>query len=141
MTKVHSGGCRCGAVRFSASKAPNFSVYCHCDDCRRANAAPVVAYIGFMADAVSWEKDGYKPFVNGAVRRTFCPECGTPISFSHESGPDRIFIFTAIMDRPEDYPPTAHTFATEQLSWLHLDDDLPRHTTTLLLDFNTGKSP
>ena len=40
---LHTGGCRCGAVRFEASADPHHVSYCHCKDCRRASGAPVSA--------------------------------------------------------------------------------------------------
>ena len=37
---THTGGCRCGAVRFEASGEPFCATYCHCSDCRTAPGAP-----------------------------------------------------------------------------------------------------
>ena len=45
-----------------------------------------------------------------------------------------IFINTGFMDEPENFPPKAHTFAGEQLSWLSLHDDLPRFEKTILIE-------
>ncbi len=128
----HSGACRCGAVRFSSSRPPNFSVYCHCDDCRRATGAPVVAFVGFMTDDVTWLADGGKSFSNGTAKRLFCRQCGAPVGYHDDRVPDRIFFYTASMEHPEDYPPEAHSYAGEQLPWLHLADDLPRYPATLV---------
>lgn len=127
----HSGGCRCGAVRFAAATEPAFLVYCHCDDCRRATGAPVVAFVGFEADAVTWPAAAQKVYRNGKAERVFCAECGTPLGYRHDSRPDRAYFYTTIMDHPENYPPRAHVFASRQLAWLHLADDLPRHPATL----------
>jgi hypothetical protein len=56
----HTGGCRCGAVRFEASVEPNHVSYCHCSDCRKATGAPVTAFVGFAADQVSLTGDALK---------------------------------------------------------------------------------
>ena len=54
----HTGGCRCGAVRFEASAEPFHISYCHCSDCRRATGAPVAAYVGFTAEQVGPAQPG-----------------------------------------------------------------------------------
>ena len=37
-----TGGCLCGATRYEIDTKPRFTSYCHCEDCRKANGAPVV---------------------------------------------------------------------------------------------------
>lgn len=43
------------------------------------------------------------------------------------------FFNTGFMDEPERYPPTYHTFAGRQISWLKMHDDLPRTDATLMI--------
>ena len=38
------GGCQCGAIRYQISGEPVMAAICHCAMCRRANAAPAVAW-------------------------------------------------------------------------------------------------
>ena len=78
---LHSGGCRCGAVRFEASGEPLSVGYCHCSDCRRATGAPVSAFVGFRAEDVSLTGETLRIFENGAVIRSFCNVCGSPIAY------------------------------------------------------------
>ena len=128
----HRGHCRCGSVVMTANAEPVFSVYCHCDDCRRATGAPVLAAVAFMKEAIDWQAtETLKRHTNGTAHRLFCGECGSPVAQEHDSAADRTFFNTGFMDEPERYPPTAHTFEGEQLSWLALKDDLPRAKTTL----------
>jgi len=47
---------------------------------------------------------------------------------------DLTFFNTGFMDTPESYPPQYHSFAGQQISWLELNDDLPRHEKTLLIE-------
>ena len=131
---VHKGHCRCGSVSMQVNADPNFSVYCHCDDCRRASGAPVLASVGFPKESVEWKSDEtLARHVSGTATRLFCNKCGSPVAQEHKSVPDRIFINTAFMDEPEAFPPKAHTFAGEQLDWLKLNDELPRHDKTILI--------
>ncbi len=131
----HRGHCRCGLVVMEASSTPDFAVYCHCDDCRRATGSPVLASVGFPKIDIAWTSNStVSRYVNGTASRLFCSNCGSQIAQEHESRSDMTFFNTGFMDNPEAYPPTAHTFAGDQLSWLSLNDDLPRAEKTLLID-------
>lgn len=37
MEKTFSGGCLCGAVRYTCTRAPVAGAHCHCLDCRRTS--------------------------------------------------------------------------------------------------------
>jgi len=40
-----TGGCLCGAVRYETTMKPFKVSYCHCESCRKATAAPVLAIL------------------------------------------------------------------------------------------------
>jgi hypothetical protein len=44
---THTGGCHCGAVRYSVTGEPQHVVLCHCSDCRKSAGAPMVAWAAF----------------------------------------------------------------------------------------------
>jgi hypothetical protein len=127
---VHSGGCRCGAVRFETSAEPQHVSYCHCGDCRRATGAPVSAFVGFPADKVAFKGKALKMFENGPVTRSFCGTCGSPIAYVDERLEDHIYFMLGAMDAPQDFKPTLHAYVREQLPFLHMQDGLPRHAAT-----------
>jgi hypothetical protein len=127
---LNEGGCRCGQVRFAASADPFFTSYCHCRDCQRATGAPVAAFVGFHDDQVTWSSGKVAAYGEPPVERLFCAECGAPIGYRDARLPGRTYFYTAAMNSPEDFPPSQHAFAGEQLSWLELTDDLPRHDAT-----------
>ena len=124
---IHTGGCRCGAVRFEASAAPHHVSYCHCGDCRRATGAPVSAFVGFAADAVAFSGEAPKLFENGPVTRSFCGTCGSPIAYVDERLAGSLWFMLGAMDQPALYKPTLHAYVREQLPFVHMPDGLPRH--------------
>jgi hypothetical protein len=126
MNKIHSGGCRCGAIKFEASSEPFYTSYCHCSDCRRATGAPLAAFVGFFAKDVTFS--GVEPSKYGKhpVKRSFCANCGAPIAYSDARLSHQIFLMLGAMDHPERYAPAIHGYVSEQLPFLHLNDDLPR---------------
>jgi hypothetical protein len=77
---VRSGGCACGAVRFTVRGAPLRAGLCHCMTCRKAHAAafnPFLVYrtaqVELSGDVRSWESSpGYD--------RRFCPTCGARVA-------------------------------------------------------------
>jgi len=126
VTEAHTGGCRCGAVRFEATSDPTHISYCHCGDCRRATGAPVSAFVGFDVDAVLVTGSTLKSFENGPVSRRFCNVCGSPISYFDRRIGERIYFMLGAMDAPGHYKPTLHAYVREQLPFVHMPDNLPR---------------
>lgn len=128
MGTVHKGGCLCGAVTFEAQGEPLWAAHCHCHSCRRATASVVATYAGFEEDKVRFTGDARKSFASSpGVTRSFCGTCGTPLSYAADRFPGEIHLFIATFDDPEAIVPTAHVYTTEQISWLHMDDGLPRY--------------
>ncbi len=52
--------------------------------------------------------------------RTFCPDCGTSLTYERDTRPDEIDITTGSLDRPEDFPPNRDVFPEEKLPWVEL---------------------
>jgi hypothetical protein len=125
----HTGGCRCGTIRFRSSADPIYASYCHCSDCRRASGAPVAAFVGFTAEDVTFEGETGSTYGKAPVSRSFCGHCGAPIAYADARLPDRIFFMLGAMDAPENYPPRVHGYVHEQLPFFHIDDGLPRMET------------
>lgn len=122
-----TGRCLCGKVRFEAPSKPLWTALCHCESCRRATSAPIAAWMGFPEDAVRWQ--GERSFYQSseASTRSFCPRCGTPMSFESTRWPGETHLYAVSADAPEDYVPVLHCYYTERLPWLAVEDDLPKH--------------
>ena len=125
---MKKGHCLCGQVSWSYSGESTWACYCHCDDCRRNCAAPVVAFIGVRLEDFQWT--GNTPGTHNSspgVNRFFCSTCGTPMAFQAEHYPGEIHVYAASLENPEDFKPDFHVHSSEKLSWLSLNDDLPKH--------------
>jgi len=122
------GGCLCGAVRYAAAGAPLFTALCHCSMCRRANAAPAVAWAMFATEQVRFTKGTPAHYASSPeARRGFCAACGTQISFTASFLPGLIDITIGSLDRPEAVPPALHYWDKKRLPWMKFADDLPRY--------------
>jgi hypothetical protein len=120
------GGCFCGKVRYRATAAPQASMICHCQSCRRAVGAPVVAWVTFARSALAFTEGEPAYFASSEpVRRGFCAACGTPLTYEHTDRPDSIDITTASLDAPNAFPPTHHSYLANDLTWVRFGDGLP----------------
>ena len=122
------GGCQCGAVRYRIAGAPVMAALCHCSMCRRANAAPAVAWAMYAESQVEFTRSPPTIYESSpGSRRGFCSRCGTQISFIAEYIPGLIDITIGSLDEPNQLPPMFHYWESRRLSWLHLSDQLPRY--------------
>jgi hypothetical protein len=122
------GGCLCGAIRYRAAGDPMDVTLCHCRTCRKAAGAPLVAWVTFPASEftiVTGTPIRYRS--SSKVVRTFCGECGTPLTYAHADFPSGIDITVCSPDEPERFPPADHTWADHRVAWLRANDDLPAY--------------
>ena len=127
MTALHAGRCRCGSVKFAALTEPFWRSYCHCNDCRRATGAPVTAFVGWRANECEFTGDTRKVTRLGAVERSFCSECGSPLDYRDDRLPGEIYVYLGVLDSPEDFPPTLHAFDGQRLPFMRIANELPRY--------------
>ncbi len=117
------GGCFCGFIRYRAGGRVQDETLCHCSICRRVSAAPLVAW--FTAPApefsfVSGEPAVFRSSDHG--ERTFCPRCGTPLTFRSNRLPAEIDVTICSLDAPERVPPRDHTRTSSALRWVSLGE-------------------
>jgi hypothetical protein len=119
------GGCFCGRIRYEAAGTPFHETNCHCSICRRISGAPYVTWFSvqrFEFRLVCGEPARFKS--SAVATRSFCPHCGTPLTFEHDGFPDEIDVTTCSLDRPELVPPKDHTWTSSKLNWLRLSGEL-----------------
>lgn len=123
---MREGGCFCGFVRYRAGGKPFDSTSCHCTICRRTSGAPYVAWFSVKPADFQWLTGEPASFRSSDhATRTFCPRCGTPLTFVSTQAPQVVDVSTCSLDAPEAVPPADHTFVSARLPWVHLDDGLP----------------
>ena len=117
-----TGGCLCGAVRFCLTGPPRQTGLCHCRSCRKHTGAPVAAFADCKRAAVAFTQGEPTRFASSpGVRRGFCADCGSTLSFEWDGRPDEIALHIGAFDDPDAFPPTGpDTFPEERVSWLHL---------------------
>jgi hypothetical protein len=122
------GGCLCGGIRYEAGGAPFHLTNCHCSICRRSTGAPFVAWFSVPRSEFRFVQGGPTRFRSTSKgTRSFCPLCGTQLTFEHDDAAAEIDVTTCSLDDPERLPPADHTRTSSKLSWVRLSDSLPQH--------------
>src|SRR5690242_6137127 len=114
-----TGRCFCGAIRYETDGVPTNQTNYHCSICRRTSGAAFVSWFTVPANAyriTSGTPARMKS--SGHGMRTFCRECGTPLTFQSTNFPCEIDITTCSLENAEDVPPRDHTHVGEKLSWV-----------------------
>jgi hypothetical protein len=120
------GGCFCGAVRYRIRGIPKNTMICHCQTCRRVAGSPVVAWVTFAREDFEITAGCPAEFASSEpVQRTFCAACGTPLTYRHTDSPHTIDVTTCSLDHPEAFPPTHHSWLSDNLPWVRFGDGLP----------------
>ena len=120
-----TGGCLCGAIRYEADQAPFDAGYCHCRMCQKSLGNLFGAWVFFNnADFryTTQEPEWYKS--SKSVRRGFCPDCGSPITYMPE-GVDFTTIWIGTLDDPSEFEPKGHGHAESKIPWVDIHANLP----------------
>ncbi len=126
----HLGGCLCGAIRYRLSALPFAAEYCHCRMCQRSAGAAFGNWMDLKQDQVTWTSGTPLEYASSAnVRRGFCANCGSTLSFRDERHPEYLTLATTSLDEPNAVPPKRHIYTESQLAWLQIDDDCERYNT------------
>lgn len=139
MTKL-AGKCFCGAVTWSASGEILWAALCHCRDCQRAASSDYVSWFGVERNKTAWNGPRKCYSLSKGVTRSYCEECGSPLSFETKILPAETHLYAATLDEPDLYKPTAHIFWSERLPWVQVCDDLPKHEKGLQAAAKAGKA-
>jgi hypothetical protein len=75
-----TGGCQCGAIRYSATERRDDAHICHCRMCQKAVGGYMAAFVGLPQDKFNWARGTPSVFMSSdTTERGFCSNCGTPL--------------------------------------------------------------
>ncbi|MDX3925380.1 MAG: GFA family protein [Shinella sp.] len=127
MSKIHTGHCLCGAVRFRTHGRLREVVACHCTQCRRQSghfyAATNVKDDGLElegAENVTWYR------ASDMANRGFCRICGS-VLFWKGDGADNTSIMAGAFDTPTGLKIGCHIYCEDKGDYYEINDDAPRY--------------
>ena len=134
-----TGGCVCGAIRYTVSRVPVNVYTCHCTDCQRITGSAFS--IGVVVTAQAFQLTGNEPrpapggiTVTGRVKtRWICPDCATtlyggPKVGSEAPGAMRV-IRGGTLDDTSWLQPSAHLWTRSAQPWIVLPEGIRRFAT------------
>ena len=112
-----TGGCQCGAVRFSCASRPENVHVCHCRMCQKAVGGPFAVICPVLKTAFLVTRGEISWFHSSDMaRRGFCRNCGTPMIFDYPEYPD-IGVLVGCFDDPSAVPPVVQYSNESRVSW------------------------
>jgi len=123
-----SGGCLCGAVRYTASGEPQRFYHCHCSRCRKATGTGHASNL-FLQGTLAWDRGeerirSFRPPDAERFTNTFCEVCGSRVPrFIEKLG--MVFIPAGSLDDEPDLQPQARIFLDSRSRWSCDDKALP----------------
>jgi hypothetical protein len=125
-----TGGCRCGAVRYTIEAEPLFARHCWCRDCQYIGAGSGTVNVFFPSDKVRIE-GVLADYVSNAdsgtpMHRQFCPTCGTPMFTQGETRRHTLGVRAGTLDDPNLGKPQMTIWTASAPAWACFDPNLPR---------------
>lgn len=124
-----TGGCQCGAVRFSVDPAGiGTSSVCHCRMCQKAFGAFYAPLVSVKSESLTWTRGERSLFrSSNHVWRGFCAACGTPLSYEPDAEEPALAV--GAFDDPSALAPTVQYGVEAKLPYADAVPSLKQRTT------------
>jgi hypothetical protein len=118
---IATGGCLCGAIRYTASGPPRLAGLCFCGDCRKASGSGFMPFMGYDAGQlqVSGTPKQHRSLSARGTEavRNFCGDCGGLV-FGGIIGVDTSHtIYAGSLNDPTMFVPTIGIFGRDRPAW------------------------
>lgn len=130
MTETLTGGCLCGAVRYSLRPGFRMKPYaCHCTDCQRRTGSAFSSHMQALESdlEVTGELDaGQFKQPSGALSTIYgCAKCKSRIYAVNDQNAGMISLRVGTLDNSKDISPAAHLWVLSKQPWIKIDQDVP----------------
>jgi hypothetical protein len=120
-----TGGCLCGAVRYRVDGPLDPVVACHCTQCRRSTGHHAAA-TGARREHIAIEGEvAWYESTPGAIRRGFCPVCGSNLFWDRMASPE-LDIWAGTIDGATGLRLVGHIYVADKGDYYDIADGLPQ---------------
>lgn len=128
MADILTGGCLCGATRYTVRQTMRFQSYvCHCKDCQtRTGSAFGIQLSVLAADLVTSGEiiRGEHVQPSGAIAGIYaCPKCLTRIYTDNDKRPGIANLRAGTLDDSQDLTPATHLWVSSKMPWVEIPQD------------------
>ncbi len=121
------GSCLCGAVEYEVDQLDTPIAHCHCQSCRKANAATFVSTAGVERDHFRW--------INGEDKLTafepspgkilhLCSICGSHV-IAERPVQSHVILRVATLNEDPGARPAMHIWCSHDVPWMTDGKDIP----------------
>lgn len=127
-----TGGCLCGAIRYSVSQPLDRIIACHCTHCQKASGAGASHNALLPSSALTFTAGKPKLYADTAqsgniINRYFCGDCGSPIYGQRAKLPEMMVLRVGTLDAPLDMKVVMNIWTGSARPWMHIDPASERH--------------
>jgi len=120
-----TGGCLCGAIRYTVRGPLRGVLLCHCGQCRRWHGHLGAYTSAARAHVILEDAEALVWFASSEHgRRGFCASCGSSLFFE-ATGETRLAIAAGSLDQPSGLEVIGHEYVADKADYVRIDDDLP----------------
>ena len=125
-----TGGCLCGAVRYTLKPGFRMKPYaCHCTDCQKRTGTAFSSHMGVMEKdlEITGELDeAYFTQPSGANSIIYgCAKCRSRIYASNDTRPGVVSLRWGTLDNGKDMSPEVHLWVSSKQPWIVIPDGVP----------------
>jgi len=126
MTTPLTGGCLCGAIRFTVSAPITGLRACHCTHCQKSSGSgasvnAVVPGTAFRITQGAPKRYADKADSGRTLLRYFCGDCGSPLYAHRETSPERVVVRMGSFDDPPAAKITTNIWTKSARPWSWID--------------------
>lgn len=122
-----TGGCLCGAIRYTVDAEIKDLRACHCTACQKASGAGGSVNAVLKSEQLKFTQGAPKRYAGIAdsgrtLYRFFCGDCGSPLYSQRETAPETMVLRIGTLDSPpEGLEIAAHIWTRSARSWDAID--------------------
>src|SRR5947207_14131450 len=131
-TKVLTGGCYCGEVRYQCVEVQTFRGLCYCRTCQTISGGAGNLFMAVDAQTFQFTQGAPHAFNKkdrpGSPTRHFCGICGVHLTARSERAPGAVLVKVGTLDDPSVFQgPQLVTWTSEMQKFHLLPSGVPAH--------------